>query len=186
MASKKITSNAYETNLMAKAKLMMHDILPHHPELGRYPSALRKYFLENSDESNVERMFEKTLAHIGDYKFTNGDHCDFSDKSDAKTSSVTLKPTKPGASTHMGRITGIGHVSGSIKSGAIRLAVYIAPKQKINYYYLPKKFWSKLNLHTGRTGEIGISFSYNSETDTIPKFEFCRVKNIIELAKAKG
>ena len=185
MATKKTTAKAFEANLNGKALAMMQDLVAHHPLFRTATTAFRKWAMQNPDAFNVERMFEKTLAHLGNYKFTNDAHSDFSDKSDAKTASVTLKPAKACASQHDGFITGIGHITGALKSGALRVAVYIAPKQEMRYYYLPKKFWSKLNL-TNKRGELCIRFSYNSKTDSIAKFEFCRVENIVELAKAKG
>ena len=185
MATKQVTAKAFEANLNGKAMAMMQDIVAHHPLFRTATMAFRKWARQNPDEFNVERMFEKTLAHIGNYKFTNDAHSDFSDKSDAKTASVTLKAKTSCATTHGGTITGMGHVTGALKSGALRVAVYISPKQEMRYYYLPKKFWSKLTLSNTR-GELRLNFTYNSKTDSIAKFEFCRVKNIIELAKAKG
>jgi hypothetical protein len=177
---------AMEANLTAKSKVMMQDIVAHHPLFRTATMAFRKWALENPDEFNVERMFEKTLAHLGGYKFTNAAHSDFSDKSDAKTASVQLRPSTGCKSAHDGTITGIGHINGSLKSGALRVCIYVAPKQELRYYYLPKKFWSKLTLSTQNTGEMVLRFSYNSKKDVIGKFEFCRVKDIVELAKATG
>lgn len=186
MATKQVTAKAYEANLNAKAKAMMQDIVAYHPLFRTATATFRKWAMQNPDEFNVERMFEKTLAHLGNYRFTNDAHSDFSDKSDAKTASVTLKSTKSCATSHDGAITGIGHATGTLKSGALRVAIYIAPKQEMRYYYLPKKFWTKLTLTGGRSGELRLKFTYNSKTDSIAKFEFCRVENIVELAKAKG
>jgi hypothetical protein len=183
---KRTAAAAMEANLTAKARAMMQDIVAHHPLFRTATMAFRKWALENPDEFNVERMFEKTLAHLGGYKFTNAAHSDFSDKSDAKTASVQLKPATKCTSCHDGSISGIGNINGAMKSGALRVCIYIAPKQEMRYYYLPKKFWSKLTLSTKPSGEVFLKFTYNSKNDTIAKFEFCRVKNIVELAKAAG
>jgi hypothetical protein len=184
MPAKRVGREAHEINKLAKNKAFLRDIVEVLPFFTNMTKAQRKAAIDNGAWYNIEAMFEDALAHLGGYVRVDGSGYDFSDGSEAKTASVQLKPVY--GNSHRGEVTNVGSkLTGKLKDGALRLAVYIAPRDEIRYYYLPKRYWSKLNIRPSSAG-MRIEFSYNWATNSIPKFDFYRVMSLKALAEAKG
>lgn len=184
MPAKRTGREANEVNKLAKNKAFLRDLVEVLPFFTNMTKAQREAAIENAAWYNIEAMFEDALAHLGGYARMDGAGYDFSDGSEAKTASVQLKPFS--GNTHRGEITNVGSkLTGKLKNGAIRLAVYIAPRDEVRYYYLPKRYWSKLNIRTTNS-QMRIEFSYNWTSNSIAKFDFYRVPSLKALAKAKG
>jgi len=184
MPAKRIGREAVEVNKLAKNKAFLRDLVDVLPFFTNMTKAQRQAAIDNAAWYNIEAMFEDALAHLGGYARVDGSGYDFSDGSEAKTASVQLKAIS--GNSHRGEITNVGSkLTGKLKNGAIRLAAYIAPRDEIRYYYLPKRYWSKLNIRAGGSS-LRIEFTYNWATNSIPKFDFYRVMSLKALAKAKG
>lgn len=187
MPAKRTGREANEVNKLAKNKAFLRDLVEVLPFFTNMTKAQRQTAIENAEWYNIEAMFEDALAHLGGYTRMDGAGYDFSDGSEAKTASVQLKPVASNANSHRGDITNVGSsVTGKLKNGAIRLAVYIAPRDEVRYYYLPKRYWSKLNIRSSGNSQLRIDFSYNWTTNSIAKFDFYRVPSLKALAKATG
>lgn len=184
MPAKRTGREANEVNKLAKNKAFLRDLVEVLPFFTNMTKTQRLAAIENAAWYNIEAMFEDALAHLGGYARMDGAGYDFSDGSEAKTASVQLKPVA--GNSHRGDITNVGSkLTGKLKNGAIRLAVYIAPRDEVRYYYLPKRYWSKLNIRATNSS-LRIEFTYNWATNSIPKFDFYRVPSLKALAKAKG
>jgi hypothetical protein len=184
MPAKRVGREAHEVNKLAKNKAFLRDIVEVLPFFTNMTKAQRKAAIDNAAWYNIEAMFEDALAHLGGYVRVDGSGYDFSDGSEAKTASVQLKPVY--GNSHRGEVTNVGSkLTGKLKNGALRLAVYIAPRDEVRYYYLPKRYWSKLNIRSSSAG-LRIEFSYNWATNSIPKFDFYRVMSLKALAEVKG
>lgn len=184
MPAKRTGREANEVNKLAKNKAFLRDLVEVLPFFTSMTKAQRQTAIENAEWYNVERMFEEALAELGGYARIDGAGYDFSDGSEAKTASVPLRART--GNTHYSRISGVGSRAGVLKSGAIRLAVYIAPRDEVRYYYLPKRYWSKLNITRSKNANPHLEFSYNWSTNSIAKLDFYRVPSLKALAKAKG
>jgi hypothetical protein len=186
MPAKRVGREAHEVNKLAKNKAFLRDLVEVLPFFTNMTKAQRKAAIDNAAWYNIEAMFEDALAHLGGYTRVDGSGYDFSDGSEAKTASVQLRPMTGSGNSHKGEITNVGSVlTGKLKNGAIRLAVYIAPRDEVRYYYLPKRYWSKLNIRPSAAG-LRIVFTYNWATNSIAKFDFYRVMSLKALAEAKG
>lgn len=163
----------------------MRDVISiYHPEF-RKSKSLRAYGMKFPDIFTVERLIEESLAAVGSYKFTDGDHADFSDGTDSKTSSIGINPTVPGGNSHAGVITGVETVGGVRKAGALRCTVYNPHKDSLKFYFLPKSMWSKhITINTAsRRG--GVHYCYHKPCDHIFKFDGYECSSFEELALAK-
>jgi len=176
MSTSATTSEAHTRTLNDKAAALLKDIVKYNRELKGFSDQI----LSDPRMFDVNYLFEKTLAILGGYDLLNESHYDFSDKSDAKTSSVSREPVH-GRAIHTGRITSVGR-EGNLKRGALRCAIYIPPMRQMQYFYLPKKYWMTLSMTRSHTGELTIPFSYNSNTNTIAKFDYFRVASLKILA----
>jgi hypothetical protein len=186
MPAKRVGREANEVNKLAKNKAFLRDLVEVLPFFTNMTKAQRKAAIDNAAWYNIEAMFEDALAHLGRYTRVDGSGYDFSDGSEAKTASVQLKPVSGNCNSHRGDITNVGSkLTGKLKNGAIRLAVYIAPRDEVRYYYLPKRYWSKLNIRAGGNA-MRIEFTYNWNTNSIAKFDFYRVMSLKALAEARG
>ena len=180
--------NAIEVNKLTKNKAFLRDLVKVHSMFKDMTSEQKQQIIDHHALAyNIEYLFESALAELGGYTRIDAFGYDFSDGSEAKTTSVSLKPCNTGGKTHKGKVTGVGHgASGGSKNGALRLAAYIAPRDEIRYYYLPKEYWSKLNTMVGSDGRKYIDFNYTWSTNSIPKFDHFRVPSLEALAKATG
>jgi hypothetical protein len=184
MPARRVGREAHEVNKLAKNKAFLRDLVEVLPFFTKMTKAQRQTAINNAGWYNIEAMFEDALAHLGGYVRVDGSGYDFSDGSEAKTASVQLKPVY--GNSHRGEVTNVGSkLTGKLKNGALRLAVYIAPRDEVRYYYLPKRYWSKLNIRSSSAG-LRIEFSYNWATNSIPKFDFYRVMSLKALAEVKG
>jgi hypothetical protein len=186
MPAKRVGREAHEVNKLAKNKAFLRDLVEVLPFFTNMTKAQRKAAIDNAAWYNIEAMFEDALAHLGRYTRVDGSGYDFSDGSEAKTASVQLKPVSGNCNSHRGDITNVGSkLTGKLKNGALRLAVYIAPRDEVRYYYLPKRYWSKLNIRAGGSA-LRIEFTYSWTTNSIAKFDFYRVMSLKALAEARG
>jgi len=136
---------------------------------------IREMILEYNQELSA-KFWEKIIEKIGKIKYKDNHHMDFSDGSEAKTSSASLS---------RGRVSGkITNVSN--KTGYIRVACYNFWKKNIDYFLLPPKHKCKM-LFSEATGNRGsIYFSYNRTLDTYSNnLDKYRVKNIKEVCRRK-
>lgn len=184
MSAKHNGRDQYEVNKLAKNKAFLRDLVEVLPFFTSMTKAQRQAAIENAEWYNVERMFEEALANLGSYARVDGAGYDFSDGSEAKTASVPLKARM--GYTHYSRVSGVGSRTGTLKNGAIRLAVYIAPRDEVRYYYLPKRYWSKLTIARSKNANPSLEFTYSWTTNSIAKFDFYRVPSLKALAKATG
>lgn len=167
-----------------KARALIRDvILPHHPDY--IDPAVRLLALKRPEHYNVERLVEESLAYVGGYNFIDAAHADFDDavNSDSKTSSFKMYVNARGYKIYSGKISSVLSDSGVEKTGALRITIYNPVTDSIMYYYLPKSEWSRMVYKT-KKGSGCIDFSYNPNTDTIPKLELYRVASFKELATA--
>lgn len=169
---------------MSKNLVLIRDVINlYHPEFVSSRS-LRNYALKNPEIFKVERLVEECLAHVGPYKFIDGEHMDYDDFSDSKTASISPNPTKKGGISHRGEISGVETAGGGRKAGALRCTIYNPHKNDLKYYFLPKSMWAKhITIHPS-SGVGKIIFSYNSEYDGIPTFQGFECRDFRELALA--
>ena len=164
-------------------RLLEECIFPYHPEFKRSLS-MRRFATRSSGLLYIEGIVEQTMAIVGGYKFIDGAHCDFSDGTDCKTASIRQKPSREGSQSHRGEISNVVTAGGGEKSGALRCIVYCAPRDRLDYYLLPKTFWEwEITVHP--SSSIGkIQFSYHRGHDWVNKFEPFRLTSFEELARA--
>ena len=173
-------ANTMSDKTITKEYLIMRDIVcKYHPD---YKSSRKA--IKNAHHYNVELLVEETMAAIGKYKYIDAAHHDFSDGSDSKTASIRNSTT---GSSGVGEICNVISPGGSSKKGALRVVIYNSITQKLMYFFLPKKIWSKLNINIHPTTNIGrLFFTYNKKTSSIRKFVGYECKDFIELAKRKS
>lgn len=158
-------------------------IVPFHP---RFKNSRDRSadIIANPLDYKVERLVEQTFAAIGNYKWTDGEHADFSDGSDSKTASIRVNPAVTGSISHNGEISNVETAGGGRKLGALRTVIWNPHKGDLRYYFLPKDFWSQyITIHPS-SGIGKIIFAYNREKDYIRKFEGFQASNFKQLAKA--
>ena len=88
---------------------------------------------------SVGALWEMVLPTIsgGKYKFVDANGYDFSDGTEAKTSSITAKPNKPGGNSYSGLITNVANYKGKFKTGDLRVAVQNAPAKRVDFFLIP-------------------------------------------------
>ena len=145
-----------------------------------------KGFTEDSNDPadlKIERLVEKAIANVGNLTWVGDDNLPYDfeeDKSDAKTSSVTVKRSISGTIT-----------STDAKEGALRCVVSneYSPKG-IDYFYIPikevKKLETKLGGKKNVYGKKKISYSYSEKHDTYGRLEPFRCKNFKEMCNKNG
>ena len=144
---------------------------------------IREHVLQYADYLNIERYFERALAVVGKLKQLDRDGYDFSDRSDAKT--VTLSLTQAGRKKDdSGFYTCISGLIGNVhkKVGALRIVAYNQEYDCLDYFYIPKKEIAGLvgNL---RDKKIRIRFRKSKGDYNIEKF---RVSSFEEMAKKRS
>lgn len=168
-------------NELSKEYLIMRDIIcKYHPIYKGNRRALK-----NPSHYNVERLVEETMALVGKrYKYIDAAHCDFSDGTDSKTSSIRYDRKN---NTCTGLIGNVVSPGGTKKKGALRLVIYNAFTKELMYYFIPKKAWSKMNISIHPTTKMGrLFYCYNRRTNSITKFEGYECKDFVDLAKRKN
>ena len=145
----------------------------------------RKLALKYPQAYNIEYLTEIALATVGGYEFIDGEHCDFSDGSEAKTGSVRLNPTKRGGNSHTGEISNIVSSGGVMKSGDIRLCLYIPFDESIRYFFIPNTELKGIKINIHPTMQMGrIFFTYYHPTGRIKKLEKYEVEDFKSVATA--
>jgi hypothetical protein len=146
----------------------------------------RKLALKHPNAYNVEHLVELAMSSLGDYKFIDGEHEDFTDGTDCKTASISRNPAKPGQNSYRLEISNIVGASGNEKSGDLRVVLYNPHKEgkdRLEYYYVPKSVWIE-NVNRHPTTGVGRMFAtYNIQKDYIPKLQECRVDTFEELSR---
>lgn len=169
---------------MNKSIRLLEDcVFPYHPEFKR-SSSMRKFAAGYPELFNLEGLVERTMAILGDYEFIDSAHCDFPDGTDCKTASIRQRPQKEGSQSHLGEISNVETAGGGQKRGALRCVVYCAPRDRLDYYLLPKGFWSEIITYHPSSSIGKVMFSYHKGLDQIRKFEPFRLSSFKELACA--
>lgn len=132
--------------------------------------------LANWDCYNVERIVERTMAHLGGYEFVNAHGYDNSDYSETKTGTIREHDR---TATISGIITAN---TGTPKVGDIRLVLYNEFHGILDYYFLPKAGW-ELQREYGKSNRDILRAKYNPDHDIIHKWKQWRVKDFETLAK---
>ena len=88
---------------------------------------------------SVGALWEMVLPTIsgGKYKFVDANGYDFSDGTEAKTSSIRAKPNKPGGNSYSGLITNVANYKGKFKTGDLRVAVQNVPAKRVDFFLIP-------------------------------------------------
>ena len=91
---------------------------------------------------DVHRGVELAMAELGGYKFTDDDHCDFSDGTECKTVGIKLKKSTTSDGYSFGyQVTNVVTAAGSPKLGDIRLVMVNVFNESVRYFFLPKNVW---------------------------------------------
>ena len=94
------------------------------------------------DVLDVQRGVELAMAEVGNYKFTDDDHCDFEDGSECKTVGMKLVTTsKSDGYSFRYQVTNCVTAAGTPKSGDIRLVMVNVFNETVRYFFLPKNKW---------------------------------------------
>jgi len=165
---------------MSKHYTLMHDVITkHHPNFTS--RSVKRLALDRPEIFNVEHLIEECLAELGGYQLVGGEHQDFCDGSDSKTSSIS-STANDGGLTHRGTIKNVRTSGGNLKIGALRVVVYNPIEQNCSFYFLPRGFWT--TCVTQGYGGLGIiSYSYNRKTQQILRFVPFRCEDFEELAQ---
>lgn len=133
----------------------------------------------------AEELVEQCMAIVGGYKHVRAGYgFDFSDNSDAKT--VTVREAKRGN-------TGNTFINGQInnvytKIGSLRVVVFNAPCNCLDYFYIPKSDVKKLatiNSSVKKSDRILIYYSRKDEIYNLERLGF-KVANFEEVARKRG
>lgn len=133
---------------------------------------------------NIEHLVELTMAEVGGYEFIDAEHCDFSDGSESKTSSVSPNPTSAGRNTYRWEISNVISSGGKSKSGPIRLVLYNPHTEQCTYYFIPETQFENLGINVHPTTNVGRIFgTWNSKTNRIGKLVDFELPNFETLAR---
>jgi hypothetical protein len=170
--------------MKSKEHLIMTEIVfKHHPDfVGNIE--LQETMIKLVDIIRVERLVEHTMAHVGGYKFVDGNHCDFSDGSECKTASVRPTPCKKSSNSFSLEISNVISSGGCAKTGPIRVVLYNPHLYKLKYYYIPANTIHQIGVNVHPTTKTGRLFAtWNSSTDTCNKLDPYEVDSFEKLAK---
>ena len=167
---------------MSKNLVLLRDVINvYHPRF-RNNKRNRAEAIKDPDIFNVERLYEESLSAVGPYNFINAAHKDFSDTSDAKTSTITLNPNQIGGNNHRGTVTGVSRITGGCKEGPLRVAIYDPHTDSLLFYFLPKPWWIN-NIIISRSTNAGrIEYYYHKPSRRIAKFQGFECASFEELA----
>jgi hypothetical protein len=135
---------------------------------------------------NVEALVEEALAHCGGYAFIDAAHKDFSDGTDSKTASVSLGPTKEGTNSYRVNISGLSTSTGALKSGDLRVTLYVAPLHELQYYMIPHEWWVQKCRKQPSAVSSTLIATWNRTNNEIPRLKQFRLPSFESLAKAKA
>lgn len=169
---------------MSKELVLMKEVIcKYHPNFV-ISRDLRNFGVKYPDHFKVEKLVEECLAALGPYTYINAAHADFSDGTDSKTASIRLNPVKLGQFTCRGEIAGVTSVAGQLKSGGLRCTIYNPHSNGLKFYFLPKDMWENHITYHPTSGIGKIMYSYNIQTDFIPKFNGYECRDFVDLALA--
>jgi len=136
---------------------------------------IREMILEYNQELSP-KFWEKVIEKIGKIKYIDDHYMDFSDGSEAKTSSTFI--SKSGVKGNISNVSG--------KTGHIRVACYNTWKKNIDYFLMPTNHKCTVSYTKSRGNKGNIHFSYNRTLDTYSNnLDKYRVKNIKEVCRRK-
>ena len=139
-------------DLAKKIRIMTDLIMPHN----KWYRDNAIYVLKNIDDFNIPKLVEKTIAKLGNHKVVDGHGFDLSDGSEIKTTSIVKNRLE---------ISSVVSTTGALKKGALRVVVYNSATDSIEYYFLPKTFWSTLKRSKNVQNRERIFVSYSYEND---------------------
>tara|TARA_R110000782_G_scaffold196067_1_gene285449 strand:+ start:2312 stop:2848 length:537 start_codon:yes stop_codon:yes gene_type:complete len=169
-------------------------------EIAIFNGIIRNYFpniakaVDNGEadpeDFNIERLFEKCIAKESGLTWANEEGEAYEkydlveDKSDAKTSSVSLRWNvdkrlpEGGCDVVTGTISNTGG-----KEGDLRVVVYNSYIQKLDYFLIPHKHISEFQKSVGDKFAIGLSYSLTKEK--YGKMEVFRVETFKDICVVK-
>jgi len=184
-----------QDNTVDKHLIMFKEIiLPHHTMFKGYSKEDQEKVLKDiriyGCIYNAEGLVEQCMAIIGGYKHVRAGHgFDFSDKSDAKTitlSEVTENRILTGTKREKIYTTIFAYLKNvHTKIGPLRVVVFNAPCNCLDYFYIPKSDVKGLTTNASsvkKSDQIRISYR-KDESYNIEKF---RVANFEEVARKRG
>jgi hypothetical protein len=155
-----------------KHQLILRDIAAVHLDDFR---GREQELLLNWDYYNVERIVERTMAHLGGYEFVDAHGYDNTDYSETKTGTIRRHDS-------MATITNITTVhKDTPKVGDIRAVFYNEFTGQLDYYFLPKAGWEAIREY-GASNKNILRARYNHILDVIPKWKAWRVPDFESLA----
>ena len=170
---------------MSKEFALMRDVVcRYHPDYLSRSS--KKKALANPSHYNVEHLVELTMAHVGGYKFVDGDLHDFSDGSECKTASIEERLNGLATTSHPGMISGIMTKSGAVKQGHLRNVIYNPHLDELLYIFLPKDVWDPYMREFGQANKNKLRFTWNSDKNIITKFKGYYCTDFVQLAKSRS
>lgn len=167
---------------MCKTKTLFRNIVnKYHPDFNS--EGMLRQVEKHPQIFNIEHLIELTMAEVGGYEFTDEDHCDFSDGTECKTSSVSPNPVKEGQNSYRLEISNVVSPGGHMKSGDVRVIVYNPHTNSQTFYYIPQNKLESVGINYHPTTNIGRIFAtWNCVTNKIPKLEPFLVDSFEELA----
>jgi len=170
--------------MQSKEHIILNEIVfKHHPDFVNNDQ-IQSIMLNYIDIVRVERLVEHTMAHVGGYKFIDGDHCDFDDGSECKTASVRPSPSTPNSSSYALEISNVISSGGCAKTGPIRVVLYNPHVYELRYYYLPANEIHKIGVNIHPTTKTGRLFAtWNSAKDICNKLDRYKCDSFVELAQ---
>ncbi len=140
-------------------------VLQHHylKLVGSYPKTF-----------NVEHLAELALAKLGNYPHVDAKYYDFKDTdlTDCKTVSTTR--------TNRIYLSGIDK-----KIGSLRIVIYNASENRLDYMYIPFQEWKKLAkkcFGQNTSGKTRLMMSWSPEKKSYNMYDIYRISSFEELA----
>jgi hypothetical protein len=161
------------TQTLNKHQLIIRDIATVYlPEYASRRTEMMTYW----KHYNVEHIVEDAMCRVGGYEFVDEHSYDNTDYSDTKTASISSHDS----------IAVVGNIltpnQQKPKVGDLRVVVYNPYKERLDYYFFDKAGWEDIR-EWGQANRGRLRASYNSDLDTIVKWQRFRVKDFETLAK---
>ena len=141
--------------------------------------AFEKFNLNDIDPYEniiVEEMFE--LNCDGQYKFNDGIHEDFTDKSEAKTGTLHANGQSSTA-----EITNVRSANGVLKHGAIRCVMLNPRLKKLHFLFIPQASLRMIMANRKKTKSAMLRYNKKKEQfTTLEKYGIIELDSFKELA----
>lgn len=124
---------------------------------------------------NVEHIVEQAMARVGGYECVNEYHYDNSDYSDTKTASINQ-------TDRMATVANVVTAAGEPKMGDLRVVLYNAYKDRLDYFFLPKAAWESMREYGGANCRK-LRARYEPSRDIVYKWNAYRLPTFEALAK---